>query len=460
MKKCSILLFLLFPLGLAFGQWSGYQYTGGSELDGGVGMTWIDNQAYYSISFQPDLSFGKFGVGLNLNLLYNANNGKFYSEDWKNRRTGKTDYTRIVRYLRYGHKGESVYSRIGALDAERLGHGFILNFYNNQIEYQNRKIGFALDVDFGIVGFESMTNSLGRLEVIGGRAYVRPLWTSQIPILKRLAFGASVVSDTDPDSQRGTKDDKTSVWGIDVELPLLKSEMLTMMVYADHAKIQDYGSGQTVGFRTDLNALWGFLGLSFNVERRFMGEKFIAPYFGPFYEVLRYTTVGEVVDFYKSIGGVESAIPPDVEALIDSTPLANIPVGQKMLLPMMNEKRNAWYGALDLNFFKLVHAIGSFQKVDKYGNSGELHFGAGLAPEVPLVTAEATYDKRGIGTFKDISTLDFRSVARVGVGYKVKPYLLVYMDYIWNFVWDAEKQQYKPQERFQPRLAFRYPFSL
>jgi hypothetical protein len=34
------------------------------------------------------------------------------------------------------------------------------------------------------------------------------------------------------------------------------------------------------------------------------------------------------------------------------------------------------------------------------------------------------------------------------------------MDYIWNFVWDAEKQQYKPQERFQPRLAFRYPFSL
>jgi hypothetical protein len=461
MTKRALLLCLLFPLAAGFGQWSGYQSTtGGSELDGGLGMTWIDNQAYYSISFQPDLSFGKIGVGLNLNLLYNTNTGKFYAQDWKNRDTGKTDYTRIFRYLRYGLKGDPVYSRLGAFDAERLGHGFILNFYNNQVEYENRKIGLALDVDFGMAGFESMTTSLGRLEVIGGRAYVRPLHNSNIPILKNLAFGGSVVSDTDPDSKRSTKNDAVTVFGLDAELPLLKSKMLSMMLYADHAKIQDFGSGQTVGFRTDFNALWGFLGVSVDVERRFMGKEFIAPYFGPFYEVLRSTTLAEVVDFYTSIGGNENAIPADVADLIHNSPLGAIPVGQSMLLPMMDAKRNAWYGALDFNFFKLVRGVGSFQKVDNYGNSGELHVGAGLAPEVPMVTAEATYDKRGIGNFKDIRTLDFRSVARVGVGYKVKPYLLMYLDYIWNFVWDPVKEQYKPQERFQPRLAFRYPFSM
>jgi hypothetical protein len=230
--------------------------------------------------------------------------------------------------------------------------------------------------------------------------------------------------------------------------------MLTMMVYADHAKIQNYGSGQTVGFRTDFGDLTGWLGLVVNVERRFMGKEFIAPYFGPFYEILRSTTVGELIDFYKSIGGAEVGIPDAYRNI-----LGPIQVDQKMLLPMMTEKRNAWYGALDFNFFKLVHVMGSYQKVDKFANSGELHFGAGLSKNIPYLAAEASYDKRGIGTFKDIRTLDYRSVARVGLGYKVKPYLLLYLDYIWNFVWDPAKEQYKPQERFQPRLALRFPFN-
>ena len=61
---------------------------------------------------------------------------------------------------------------------------------------------------------------------------------------------------------------------------------------------------------------------------------------------------------------------------------------------------------------------------------------------------------------KDIRTLDSRSVARVGLGYKIKPYLLLYMDYIWTFQWDDELNTYKPQERIQPRLAFRMPINI
>lgn len=446
-KKLLAILFSLAVAGLGFGQWSGYYVPGENQLDGGLGMTWIDNQAYYTISFQPDISIGKIGIGLNISLLYNTNTGKIRSKDWD-----KTyDYTRILRYLRYGHKGEPVYGRIGALDIERIGHGFILNFYNNQINYDERKIGLAFDYDFGLFGFESLTNNLGRVEVLGGRGYVRPLFGSEIPILKNFAVGASYITDQDPDSWKGTKDDKISVYGADVELPIIKSEMLMTMLYADYAKIKDYGSGQTVGIRTDFNALWGFLGLSVNFERRFLGKEFIAPYFSPFYEVLRNTTIGEIVEFYKSLGGKETGIPEQFLPII-----SNIKVNQEMLLPMMNEKRNAWYGGLYLNFLRLVTVMGSYQKVDQYGNSGQLHLGAGLSPNIPLITAEATYDKRNIGTFKDIRTLDYRSVARVGVGYKVKPYLLLYLDYIWNFVWDEGIGQFKPQERFQPRLAFRY----
>jgi len=441
--------------GFCLGQWYGYRPTTDESVwDGGLGMTWIDNQAYYQISFQPDIAIGKFGFGLNINLLYNTENGKFYSQEWKDRRTGKTDYMRIIRYARYGRKGDPFYAQVGALDAARLGHGFILNFYNNQIAYEDRKIGLSLDMDFGLFGFESVANNLARMEVIGGRVYIRPMHQSEVPVLKRLAFGATAVQDVDPDSRRST-DDGVTVWGVDAELPLIKSEILTTLLYADHAKIQDYGSGQTIGFRTDFSALWGFLGLNFNVERRFMGKEFIASYFGPFYEVLRYSTLGELIDFYRSLGGDISGIPSEFLPII-----SNIPVNQKMLLPMMTEKRNAWYAGLDLNFFKLIRVLGYYQKVDNHKNSGALHLGAGLSQNIPYFTMEATYDKRGIETFKDIRTLDVRSVARVGVGYKVKPYLLLYMDYIWNFVWDEQEGQYVPQERIQPRIALRYPFSL
>lgn len=464
MKRRMQFLGLFFGMvGLAFGQWYGYSSTEGSEFDGGLGMTWIDNTAYYNISFQPDIGIGKFGIGLNVNLLYNVNNGKFYSQDWKDRQTGKTDYLRIIRYLRYGHKGERVYSRVGALDAERLGHGSILNFYNNQIVYEDRKVGLTLDIDFGLFGFESLTNNLSRSEVFGVRGYVRPLHSSLIPVLKNLAFGASYATDMDPDSYTGTQNDDVSLYGVDVELPLIKGSGLTTMLYTDWAKIRAHdplsgdnrtvgGSGLTFGWRTDLDALTGWLGMSVTVERRYLGKDYIATYFGPFYEVLRWTTIGEVMDFYQSIGGNTASIPDYLKGILE-----NISVSQAMLLPMMDQKRNAWYGGVDFNLFRLVRVVGSYQKVDNVSNSGMMHFGAGLTNNIPYLAAEATYDKRGIETFKDIRTLDYRSVARVGVGYKIKPYLLMYMDYIWMFVWDADLGQYKPQERVQPRLALRLP---
>jgi hypothetical protein len=458
-KVAGALLYLFCASTVAFGQWSGYESTAGSELDGGFGMTWIDNQAYYGISFQPDIGIGKFGVGLNINLMFNVKTGKFYSQEWKT----KYDYARMIRYLRYGRKGDPVYTRVGALDAERLGHGFILNFYNNQIVYAKRKIGMTLDIDFGPAGFESLTNNLGRTEVFGARGYVRPLHSTEIPVLKNLAFGASYVTDLDPDSWKASENDDVAEYGADVELPIIKSSMFTTMLYADYAKLRAHdplsgdpskvmgGSGQTIGVRTDVNTLWGFLALTASFERRYLGENFIASYFGPFYEILRHTTIREIVDFYESIGG-DPVIGQDYLNL-----LGPVPVSQSMLLSMMTEERKAWYGALDLDFFHLVRVVGSYQKVDGTGKSGMLHFGAGLSQNIPLVAAEATYDKRGIGTFEDIRTLDYRSVARVGVGYKMKPYLLLYLDYIWTFVWDEGRQLYKPQERFQPRVALRLP---
>ena len=451
MKRILYFIFILFIFtSILSAQWNNYYFPEeNSTLDVGLGMTWIDNQAYYTISLQPDLSFGKFGIGLGIYLLFDADTGKLRPVDWDS----GYDYARIIRYLRYGRKGDPFYTRVGALDAERLGHGFIMNFYNNQVSFDRRKLGLTLDADFGAFGFETLTNNLGRLEVIGGRAYVRPIYGSDIPALKNVAVGASYVTDIDPDSRRDT-DDGVSVWGFDVELPLIKSDFLSTILFVDHAQIMDYGSGQTIGISTDFHALADFLRMGVTIEKRFMGEKFIANYFGPFYEILRYTTIGELIDYYESLGGDIAGIPPELLPIISDTQVA-----QNDLLTMMTEKRRGWYGSLYMDFLHLIRVMGYYQKIDGQANSGMLHLGAGLSPSIPFLAVDATYDKRGISTFKDIRTLDYRSVARIGVGYKIKPYLILYMDYIWNYEWDEDIQQYKPQERFQPRLAFRYHFN-
>jgi hypothetical protein len=449
MKKVVWIAMLILFGGNAFSQWYGYYIPDrGSELDAGLGMTWVDNQAYYVISFHPDIGIGKFGIGLGINLLYNAETGRIRAKDWNS----AYDYARIIRYLRYGYKGDRFYSRVGALDAERIGHGFIMNFYNNQLYYDERKLGLTLDIDFGRFGFESLTNNLGRLEVIGGRGYLRPLFDLRIPVLKDFAVGASYVTDVDPDSWRGTKDG-VSVWGADVELPLIRSDFMRVLLYADYARIKDYGGGKAVGFQTDFHALFDFLKFGFNVERRFLGKEFIANYFGPFYEVLRYSTLGELIHFYESMGGDAVGITEELLPVIET-----IPVNQQMLLPMMTAKRKGWYAGLYLDFLHLIRVFGSYQRIDGRDRSGMLHMGAGLSPSIPFLALEATYDKWGIGSFKDFRTLNYQSVARVGIGYKIKSFLLLYLDYIWSFEWDEGLGQYKPQERFQPRLAFRYHF--
>ncbi|MCD6117873.1 hypothetical protein J7K93_12725, partial [bacterium] len=341
MKKAVFAAVIVFLFcGAGFSQWSGYYPTGEkNELDGGIGITWIDNQAYYQISFQPDISIGKFGIGLGLNLLYNVNTGKIRSQDWDS----GYDYARIIRYLRYGYKGDPFYARVGAIDGYTLGHGLIMSYYNNQINYDRRKLGMAFDLDLGVFGFETFTNNLGRFEVAGGRMYLRPMYKSNLFLFKNLGFGASYVTDLDPDSWKAS-DDKVSEWGLDVELPLIKSKFFNLITYFDHAQITDYGSGQSYGFKADLNHMESILDFQFIFERRILGREFISNYFGPFYEILRNTSLGELMEYYESLGGDDSKF---------RDALYGIPVNKQMLLPMMTEKRKGWFGAMRFNFLHL-----------------------------------------------------------------------------------------------------------
>ena len=392
------------------------------SFTGALGLTVIDDQSYLTINLRPDLALGKFGIGLNVNLLYNTNSGAIRSEDWDE----KYDWARLIRYMRYGRKGDQFYTKIGTMDAARLGHGFIMNYYTNEASYDERKIGLALDIDFGTFGFESVTNNLGRLEIIGGRAFVRPLRPYiDVPIIKNLTLGATFVSDVDPDGRRGTED-AFNAFGLDVELPIITTSLLRTYTYFDWAKLDTFGTGIAFGVATDLRLIAGIAEVTARLERRFLGKEFMPAYFDAFYEIQR----------FQSETGVRKS----------------------ESLAFIQEETRGTFGELVGHILNTVQLVGNYQWLDDPPHYGMLYLAAETKQNVPMFALQATYNKMGVANMKDAFTLDDRSIARLGIGYKVKPYLVLFMDYIYTFRFDIEEGRYKSQERYSPRVAFVYNF--
>jgi hypothetical protein len=430
----------------------GYGYFGpgqeGGMFMGGMGLSVIDDQTYFSINLRPEIAFGKIGIGLNINFLYDTKTGHIRSKDWDS----SYDYLRLIRYLRYGYKWDPVYMRVGTLDAARLGHGLILNYYTNELNYDERKIGLAFDLDFGQFGFETITSNLGRAELVGMRAYYRPLVNIiDVPLVKNLAFGGTFVHDFDPDTWDAT-DDGVSALGLDVEMPLLNLGILNSKIYFDWAQLSGYsslenksrqfGSGTAAGIMVSLGKLVGLIDLSAKLERRWLGEEFSPSFFDPFYEIYRFRIEsGEELHKTDTLIGLEKT-----KGIFGE--LYGGLMGNKVRLLGM-------YAKLD----DVVKADDIDSPADKIRRGGMLHLSADAPDLIPTIAAHATYDKIGVEEVDDVFTLDNNSVARVGVGYKIKPYLILYMDYIWTFVeTEPGSRIYKPQERIEPKLVFAYHF--
>ena len=437
----SALLVLLVCVSLSHGQIAegGLSYMGSNSniLYGGLGLTTIDSETgsntYFNVHLRPELTFGKLGVGLNINLLFNSQTGELRSEDWDE----PVDFLKQIRYVRWGRKFDPLYVKAGILDAARLGHGSIVNYYSNASSWDNRKFGAAFDMDFGMFGFETLTNNFANAELIAGRAYVRPLKEAvPIPVLRNFTIGGTYSRDFDPDGQNET-DDGVTVYGADAELPVIRNSTFGLYFYYDWSQIYGYsyleqqsrtfGTGQFAGVAADVGSILGLAEFHAKFERRWLGKEFMPAFFDAFYEVQRYQE-----------GGLRKA-----DMLLDIT-----------------EERTGWFGEF---WGKLlddrVRVIGMYSFLDDVDESGQLHFELNAPDLVPMLAMHATYDKIGIETIGDVFTLDYRSIARAGVGYKINPFLIMYLDYIWTFEETYPgSNTYQPQERFEPKLVLAYKF--
>lgn len=301
----ALVLLAILPIGILAANETDF------DLNIGVQYDLTDDASIIGISLEPDLSIGNFGIGLRGVVRYQVGTG-FLLDDWvpdfsedegviDNIQTAASLYLPVVRYVRYGYKGQPLYARLGELDAVTLGTGVFVNGYSNTILQPDfRLVGAELDLDgrlfgFPYIGFESFTNDLSLFDIIGARAYLRPLAFVNFPVISTLQIGASAVVDRDPDLYDSDSEflvpaEQVMMYGADVMMPIISSGLFSMTAFGDLAFQGDYQDSPASAYRAGLKGkLLGLL--TYNADVIFpQTDGFVPDYFSKNYDSSRYAS--------------------------------------------------------------------------------------------------------------------------------------------------------------------------
>ncbi len=439
MKRTLIVLTVtLTALSLSFAQVGGRAPSAADAASSGtiplgLGATVIDGKTFYLVNLRPDLSFGKLGFGLDLNLRVGTD-GTIRKEDYDE----GYDYLRMVRYVRWGHKGDDLYIRLGQLDYARLGHGSIIYNYNNSPSYELRKVGLALDVNLEKFGAEMLYSDFGGAGLFGIRGYVKPLkFTSlaKLPVVNNMEVGATIASDFHDraNSYRhptlGAFDNGSmTIMGLDLGLPIIDYPIFKSGLYLDFAAIGGYGSGIMTGITFDFSGL-GLVTIGGKYERQWFGDQFVPSYFDALYELERFTPI-DSVNYTSKANALKQA-----------------------------KGREAYYGEIVIGLLGVVDVVGGYTAPVGVKNQGTIHLELLTADVLPLIQLKAGYDKRNVGS---VFKVDNNSVLHAEVGYKPYPFMIVSMLYQWTFAEEkndlGQVTGYKTQKRVEPKVSFVFTF--
>ncbi|HPE36632.1 MAG TPA: hypothetical protein PK625_05730, partial [Spirochaetales bacterium] len=244
MRKFTIVAALVLACA---GAWA--QDDGGLDFQAGITLgtdviidAYGNPQTWNSLGFQPDLSLGNFGVGFDLTMRFklaptSGTAMEIYPGDWVPDYEGSGRsfldlYLPKIMYVRYGQRGDPLYAKLGSIDDLTLGTGFIVGDYANTRFLPDLRIfGLQLNLDgslfdFPYIGVELLTGNLARMDVLGGRLYVRPLAGTEIPLLSKLQIGGTAAADFQPELYVDTPlgNDPVAMFGADLYLPLIEGD--------------------------------------------------------------------------------------------------------------------------------------------------------------------------------------------------------------------------------------------
>jgi len=304
-----------------------------------AGTATVDNKQWTRVAVGVDVPIWKFGVFFDVELFID-DKGKFSDKGWNFNDDWLDAISRKIRYIRFGHENDPLFIKVGGLSNVTLGYGFLMDRFTNMLHYpDDKQLGFqfylnkvtpiGLTLQTVVADFKDFENDGG---VVGARLALTPLKSTSIPLVNKLTFGGSYVVDinqyaparkweiemprslrayrylrslnvdsaTAVDSSRSftgsdpvsdsviyasdvtakSATDQFGLFGGDVGLPLITTNLLSLDVY-----------GQA-GIREDSEHGWGFgaPGVSLkvwklwaNVEYRHVEGKFTPGYFGSYY---------------------------------------------------------------------------------------------------------------------------------------------------------------------------------
>ncbi|MBS2023850.1 MAG: hypothetical protein JST92_15710 [Deltaproteobacteria bacterium] len=417
-------------------------FGGQQGLGVGIGIGKIGGDYWASTQINTDFSIGKVGIGLALPLdilVWNDEDsgcaGATASPQVKCTRDDKaiggwirrpswnepSDFFKLIRYVRYGHKRDPFYVQVGQQWSASIGHGTIVSRYNNTLNLDYTKVGVALDVNQPFFGFETFTNDVLNPQVIAGRVYVRPL--GETPFLSGWAIGLTYAGDVqapfyfqrdatgnvvadDHGHAIATDARVQSVGGIDMEFAVLDNSLIRLVPYVDFNRIFGAGNGLHAGVFSDIHLPVPIIDVSLyaKLEYRVMGDGYIPAYFDSQYEQTRNTY------FFLAPAGVGGA---DANGNI-AAPKA---LAARYIKGETTGVKQGWYGELAGNIGGFVTIGGTLQDYqDQPG--GQIGIYATI-PNFSLVKVLGYYTRSNFTGLGEAFKIDDRSLLGGTVAFKV-----------------------------------------
>lgn len=164
-----------------------------------AGAAVLDGELYNQIGIRPLITVGKLGIALDLSLYLDAD-GKIREENWDE----PSDFFEKLYFVRWGHPGDPLYIKVGAIDNYRLGYGLLMSRYSNTIQYPSViRTGLELGIQGETYGFQGMMNNFA--ETFNGGGVVAGRLSYKV--IGDLEIGVSAVADINQYKALNDEDD-------------------------------------------------------------------------------------------------------------------------------------------------------------------------------------------------------------------------------------------------------------
>ncbi|MBV6646968.1 MAG: hypothetical protein KI790_16035, partial [Cyclobacteriaceae bacterium] len=287
-----------------------------NSVNGGLTVTRIGGETYAGMVLSPEFKIWKIGVGLNVPVLFNLEDGSFRSEIFKD----GVGAARLIRYLRFGNqKQDPVYVKVGDLNGTMIGFGGLVNNYTNTVSYEKRKVGLHYDINYqGFAGIEGMYSDFdpSSLNLFVLRPYVRPLSRTGIPIIQTFEIGATFLRDKDQTDLPLTDSTSTQyaftrpgigAFGIDAGFTVLRVPFIQIDAFLNYSRLNvesdtltsaigalfdtetansfKNGSGFSFGMNFRFHFIADVMSTDIRIERLTYTDNYLPQFFDASYEI-------------------------------------------------------------------------------------------------------------------------------------------------------------------------------